>query len=47
LAEERNVSRAGLSTDDVTKPPIQVVQVFVNVPTGLKKTAFDGRLRGT
>ena len=34
------LTRGGISADGVTKPPIQVAQVFVNVPTGLKKPAF-------
>jgi hypothetical protein len=30
----------GISADSVSKPPIEVAQVFVNVPTGLKRPAF-------
>jgi hypothetical protein len=30
----------GLPADAVSKPPLQVTQVPVNVPTGLKKPAF-------
>jgi uncharacterized protein len=34
------LARGGLPAGDVSKPPIEVAQVFLNVPTGLKKPAF-------
>ncbi len=34
------LAHGGLSGDDISKPPIEVEQVSVSVPTGLKKPAF-------
>jgi uncharacterized protein len=34
------LARGGIAGDAISKPPIQVEQVSVNVPTGLKKPAF-------
>jgi uncharacterized protein len=34
------LARGGLAADAISKPPIQVTQVSVSVPTGLKKPAF-------
>jgi uncharacterized protein len=34
------LAQGGLPADAISKPPIQVAQVSVNVPTGLKKPAF-------
>ena len=34
------LAQGGLTTDAISKPPIGVQEVFVSVPTGLKKPAF-------
>ena len=34
------LAEGGITPDAISKPPIGVQQVFVNVPTGLKKPAF-------